>query len=269
MIKEGSKKEILGGVDITSYEDFLTEEESAELIKFFNSADDMWKTICFYNSYGMSAGQPYQSKDGTSTHGTSLDDGYIDRLKQRFTDYVSDAAGRPMKLNSIHAQKWEIGAYANDHSDNSELDGSDSGWMDNKWFSGLYLNSQPDYQGGVLTFKDHNLAVVPKAGTLLAFPGGIENIHSVTPITNGTRYTLISFWDFADAEYTDEQMKFRTDFIKKERIHQYKLKQFWKQGIDDPILDDPYSPIPGVDFNEMGTPFKVDEDGNFLEELPM
>ena len=49
------------------------------------------------------------------------------------------------------------------------------------------------------------LSISPKAGSYIVFPGGVENIHGVTEITSGTRYTMVSFWDFADAEYSEER----------------------------------------------------------------
>lgn len=225
-----------GGTGIWSYENFISKEECDELIKFFNANQEEWRFICFYGSYGMHVVSPF-----TKEHGTSITEEYMANLRERMIQYVSDAAGRPMKINSMHAQKWEIGAYANDHSDSTDLDGNDMGWSDNKQYAGIYLNSQPDYTGGVLKFRDHGLEVVPAAGSFVSFPGGPENIHSVTEITSGTRYTIVIFWDYADAWYSEAELQQMEKMILKERIHQYQLKTQWKDGIAHPLLEDPYA----------------------------
>ena len=225
-----------GGTGIWSYENFLSKEECDELIKFFNANQEEWRFICFYGSYGMHVVSPF-----TKEHGTSITEEYMANLRERMIQYVSDAAGRPMKINSMHAQKWELGAYANDHSDSTDLDGNDMGWSDNKQYAGIYLNSQPDYTGGVLKFRDHGLDVVPAAGSFVSFPGGPENIHSVTEITSGTRYTIVIFWDYADAWYSEAELQQMEKMILKERIHQYQLKTQWKDGVAHPLLEDPYA----------------------------
>lgn len=233
-----------GGTGIWEYKNFISQEECQELIKFFNSWSKEWRQICFYGSYGMHVVAPFENNEG---HGTSITPEYMENLRSRMIQYVSDAAGRPMKINSMHAQKWDVGAYANDHSDNTDLEGNDMGWGDNKQFAGIYLNSQPDYEGGVLRFKDHNLDVVPETGTFLSFPGGMENIHSVTEITAGTRYTIVIFWDYADSWYSEAELQEMERLIMKERIHQYQLKVRWKEGEAHPLLDDPYAGLDNPD----------------------
>ena len=225
-----------GGTGIWSYDNFLSKEECDELIKFFNANQEEWRFICFYGSYGMHVVSPF-----TKEHGTSITEEYMANLRARMIQYVSDAAGRPMKINSMHAQKWELGAYANDHSDSTDLDGNDMGWSDNKQYAGIYLNSHPDYSGGVLKFRDHGIDVVPATGTFVSFPGGPENIHSVTEITGGTRYTIVIFWDYADSWYSEAELQEMEALIMKERIHQYQLKNRWRLGEAHPLLDDPYT----------------------------
>lgn len=225
-----------GGTGIWLYENFLSQEECNELIKFFNANAEEWREICFYGSFGMHVVSPFDKE-----HGTTITEDYMRNLRERMIQYVSDAAGRPMKINSMHAQKWEVGAYANDHSDNTDLEGNDMGWGDNKQYSGIYLNTQPDYTGGVLRFRDHGIDVVPPAGAFLSMPGGIENIHSVTEIESGTRYTIVIFWDYADAWYSEAELQEMEALIMKERIHQYQLKTRWRLGEAHPLLDDPYT----------------------------
>jgi hypothetical protein len=232
-------KRFVGGNNIIAFDDFVTKEDCQKLIDFYNSKPERWMPICFYGSFGMGISEPL---DVATIEG--IDHNYIENLKDRFTSAMTVAQGRPCKINSIHAQKWHVGAYANDHSDNSDLEGNPSGWNDNKYFSGLYLNE--DYEGGILEFKDHGFGIKPNTGTLLSFAGGIENIHRVTEITDGVRYTLIAFWDYAEREYTEEEMAWREADIARERIYQAKLKKYWKYGYDNPVFaneEDKYQTI--------------------------
>ena len=59
----------------------------------------------------------------------------------------------------------------------------------------------------------------------ITFPGGHENIHGVTHITEGTRYTMVSFWDYADAEYSEERKAEWEEEIKQVRQEQADEKQ--------------------------------------------
>ena len=53
----------------------------------------------------------------------------------------------------------------------------------------LFLND--DYEGGELIISDTNPLSKPEAGTLVIFPS--IYYHEVTPVTQGTRYTLVGW----------------------------------------------------------------------------
>ena len=56
-----------------------------------------------------------------------------------------------------------------------------------------YLND--DYEGGELYFPQHNgFEIKPKKGTMLIFSGTIDNMHGIKEVTEGTRYTHVTFW---------------------------------------------------------------------------
>jgi predicted 2-oxoglutarate/Fe(II)-dependent dioxygenase YbiX len=98
-----------------------------------------------------------------------------------------------------------IGAYASDHYDNAEIDGTPNAWQNNKLVTILYLND--NYEGGNLTFNEHNLALAPKQGTLVIFDVGVSNLHGVSEIISGVRYTMLSSWDWADSVYPEGYLK--------------------------------------------------------------
>ena len=62
------------------------------------------------------------------------------------------------------------------------------------------------------------------------FPGGHENIHGVKEITKGTRYTMVSFWDYEEAEYDQETKDKWESEIKEIRDMQEKQREEWSKG---------------------------------------
>ena len=55
----------------------------------------------------------------------------------------------------------------------------------------LYLND--DYEGGELEFVNFNLKIKPKAGTLYLFPSNYPYRHIAHPVTNGTKYAIVTW----------------------------------------------------------------------------
>lgn len=56
----------------------------------------------------------------------------------------------------------------------------------------LYLND--NYEGGELYFPDTNISFKPNAGSLYMFLGQ-SNIHGVSSVNAGRRYTIVTFWE--------------------------------------------------------------------------
>lgn len=89
--------------------------------------------------------------------------------------------------------KWEIGDVQHPHADGEEVNGKHQFYWRN-FGCVLYLND--DYDGGEIYFPNQNIEIKPKPNTLVFFPGTLEFLHGVNPITKGIRYTLTSFWTF-------------------------------------------------------------------------
>jgi hypothetical protein len=61
---------------------------------------------------------------------------------------------------------------------------------------GIFLTD--DYEGGEITFDDYEIALKPKPGSLLMFPG-FSSRHGVNKVTSGLRLNiLIDFFDVID-----------------------------------------------------------------------
>jgi hypothetical protein len=210
--------------DIASANNFVTKEEARSIIEYFKMEEQTWGPIAFYNSQGMgfAPSDPRLPQFG-------LQENFFEILRERFKQACEEFFGRELRPNTSHAQKWEIGGFANPHSDNSDFDGNPNAFEINKYVGILYLNE--DYEGGLLYFPDHKIEIKPKLGQFIMFPGGHENIHGVTEITSGTRYTMVSFWDYAELEYDEETLARWKEEEKIVREEQEKQREEWAQGI--------------------------------------
>jgi hypothetical protein len=66
----------------------------------------------------------------------------------------------------------------------------------------LYLND--DFEGGEFAFPDLHIQVKPKPGLLVCFPSDQNYLHSVLPVTQGTRYSIVT-WARVKGQKTKEE----------------------------------------------------------------
>jgi predicted 2-oxoglutarate/Fe(II)-dependent dioxygenase YbiX len=115
--------------------------------------------------------------------------------------------GSPHHIDFTLATEMRPGDLHELHSDSERF--SDGRWVPNHtaWRSYsaiVYLNDgEVDFSGGVLSFPDHHLTVVPRAGKLIGFPSGHEFSHAVSEVTLGRRYT-IAVWVTQDPRHREE-----------------------------------------------------------------
>ncbi len=55
-----------------------------------------------------------------------------------------------------------------------------------------YLND--DYEGGEISFPNHNVTLKPNAGSLIIFPSSDPYLHESKEITSGIKYMSPGFW---------------------------------------------------------------------------
>ncbi len=215
--------------DVATFPGFMDKEQCEQIIAFFEDQgvnEGHWMQTCFYDSKGMAL---VSSEDALNRSGLEeRRKDYFEWLRLEIKAAIEQAFGREVKTNSTHAQLWPTGSFARWHSDNSDIDGNPTAWSDNKFASILYLND--NYEGGDLVFRDHDLRVKLPQGSLITFPGGINNVHMVEEITSGDRITVVGFWDFADSYYTPEELDARQAEVAFERILQTEQKALWHQG---------------------------------------
>jgi hypothetical protein len=226
-----NKRGVLGVTRNTVVEipDFIDPEIVTKMINFFENCDVEWGDIAFYGSSGKGI-----KTDSETMAKFGLPDGFFDKLKDKYKEAVETVFDRKVRANTSHAQKWDVGGFASPHSDNSDNSGKPNAFEINKYVGILYLNN--DYEGGDLYFCDKDnemktyLSFKPNAYSYYVFPGGYENIHGVSEITDGTRYTMVSFWDYEELVYDQETLDRWEEEEKQVRIEQAKQKEEWDKG---------------------------------------
>jgi len=176
---------------------FFDRDYCKELIRFLDGNDDdgdNWNPICFPSVLGVNVGEP------VPTDKVSVED--MGKIRDKMHQTVEEILKVKVKNVTMSGHKYPVGSYAAPHSDSSELDGTPNSWQMNKYAAILYLND--DYEGGQIYFPQHNVDISPKAGSLLVFEGSHEYLHGVREITSGDRFTILAFWDNADAVYERE-----------------------------------------------------------------
>lgn len=221
--------------DIVEYQDFLTKEECEFLIDYYESSPASWQETCFFNTRVMDPNEPANlfkagkalERPINDLHQQIAFESYFDSLKSKLKEKAEEVFNREVKNLTLSAHKWMIGAYASDHYDNAEIDGTPNAWQNNKLVTILYLND--NYEGGNLTFNEHNLAIAPKQGTLVVFDVGVSNLHGVNEIISGVRYTMLSSWDWADSVYPEGYLKSLLQGRDEEKEKQDQQKKEWKK----------------------------------------
>lgn len=221
--------------DIVVYENFITAEESAKIINILDKVSAngtiSWMPISFYESY--SSVLPQDGDPEIAAEG--LPNNIFSEIKNGFIKAV--ASVHEIDPNTVveigyHTQKWEPGAYARIHSDNTDEHGNSGPFARSRYAAFLYLND--DFDGGLLKFPKQNIEIAPKVGMLAAFDGGFSNMHEVTLIESGVRYTIGSFWDDREEDaYPQEIRDAWAEEMKQIREKQEIERKEWQELLKD------------------------------------
>lgn len=210
--------------DVVVYENFLTPEECNSILKYWEHSVEKgtlpWQPISFYESYASNL------PDDEDVVKFNLPKNFFTELEENIKLATEKARGGSMRKVSYHAQKWIPGAFASFHSDNS-TDGEYNAFERSKWATFLYLND--NFTGGALNFKDHPIKIQPKTGMLAAFNGGHHNQHEVEIVEEGYRYTIGSFWDYEESEYSEEKRAQWEEEISAVRAQQAEQHKEWEE----------------------------------------
>ena len=217
--------------DIVVYEDFISPEVAEKLVKVLDKHAKVgtitWMPISFYESY--SSVLPQDDDEHVISEGLPSD--IFSQMKQGIIEAVASVHDLDPKVIcqiGYHTQKWEPGAYARKHSDNTDEHGKSGAFTRSRYAAFLYLND--DFEGGFLQFPDQDISIKPKVGMLAAFDGGFNNMHEVTVITKGVRYTIGSFWDDREEDaYPQEVRDAWAEEMKQTRAQQEIERAEWQE----------------------------------------
>jgi hypothetical protein len=217
--------------DIIVFDNFISDEESLSVIKLLDEKMEegsmSWMPISFYESY--SSNLPQDGDEYLERY--NLPSNFFSNLENRFLEAVSIVHGldkSTMSKIGFHAQKWEPGAYATPHSDNTDIDGNSGPFERSRYAAFLYLND--NFEGGTLRFTKQQIEILPKTGMLAAFDGGFNNIHEVSIIKKGVRYTIGSFWDDREeSDYPEEKRNKWEKEMKEIRDKQEIERKEWQE----------------------------------------
>lgn len=217
--------------DIVIYENFLSPKISEKLIKVLDKHVDVgtitWMPISFYESYS----SVLPEDDDATVIEEGLPATIFSDIKQGIINAVASVHDLDPKIIcqiGYHTQKWEPGAYARKHSDNTDEQGNSGAFTRSRYAAFLYLND--NFEGGMLQFPDQGISIQPKVGMLAVFDGGFNNMHEVTLISKGVRYTIGSFWDDREEDaYPQEVRDAWTAEMKEIRANQEIERSEWQK----------------------------------------
>lgn len=94
-----------------------------------------------------------------------------------------------LDLTHVSLSKYENGMGMGPHCDAADPNGTGTSL---KYSLVTYLND--DYEGGELYFKEQDITIKPKAGSLVLFPSTEPYYHESKPLKSGTKYMYTSHW---------------------------------------------------------------------------
>lgn len=170
---------------------FISRQMSDDLIKSFKESAS-WEDVGFINTKTL--------MDISPNLAIHEDWNNIEESTKKAIEIIFN---KKAKLQVMYVQKWNNGAEGVRHSDTYNFDKT-PGNITYKIATTLFLHK--DFTGGEVQFYNKEMLLNPKQGSIYVFNGGL-NEHEILKVKSGTRYTIVSFWDYEDSEYTKEEIK--------------------------------------------------------------
>lgn len=116
----------------------------------------------------------------------------IVHINKNVGNIVEELCKQKVYPDTLQVVRWIRGFELKPHADKEEPDGSPHPFPWRDFATLVYLND--NYTGGEIFWPNKNKELKAKKGTLAIFPGTLEYLHGVRETTEGTRYTLPSFF---------------------------------------------------------------------------
>lgn len=113
---------------------------------------------------------------------------YLNNSLNPLLDIYSSMYNAPhWKVN----EGWQLLKYGQDNYFVNHYD--DSKQYARTMSMSFYLNE--DYEGGEIEFSRFDIKIKPKANQAVFFPSNYVYNHTVHPVTSGTRYAVVGWWE--------------------------------------------------------------------------
>ncbi len=168
--------------------DFLDHETCKQLVEYGEANDDLYEKVTnipFWNNRIMNHNK--MTKDiAILLEGINND---VNKVIQSI-----DIMKTPVYPDTLQIVRWFTGLELPPHADREHPDGRPNPFPWRDFATVIYLND--DYAGGEIYWPNQNISHLPKTGDLAIFPGTREFLHGVRKVTEGTRYTIGSFFTY-------------------------------------------------------------------------
>jgi hypothetical protein len=191
-------------------ENFLSETELSFLLNYSQNSQEL------YNSHKSSC--EFWNKRCIYFH--SIPDSQVqDLLFEKSIEMRNIIQNRSIISTNLYVEypqfvKWEAGWELPPHCDNCEPDGITPNATPWRSHGGvIYLND--DFEDGEIFYPKLDLEIRPKPGMMVIHPAGVDYLHGIKKITEGTRHTISVFFTYQSTSsnlISEEAEKSLTDF---------------------------------------------------------
>jgi hypothetical protein len=116
----------------------------------------------------------------------------IVHINKNVGSIIKQLTNREVYPDTLQVVRWIRGYELKPHADKENPDGNPHPFPWRDFATLVYLND--NYVGGEIWWPNKNKEIKPKKGSLVIFPGTLEFLHGVRETTEGSRYTLPSFF---------------------------------------------------------------------------
>jgi hypothetical protein len=178
-----------------------------------------WMPISFYESYSSVLPQDNDQEVLDAGLSPTIFSDIEAKMPEAIAS-VHDIDPKVISKIGYHTQKWEPGAYARVHSDNTDEHGNSGAFTRSRYAGFLYLND--NFEGGATQFPKINKKFKPKKYSGILFYPMNKNgdkchensLHAGMPITKGQKY-IANVW-IRDKKYREANL---------DKIHAFKNKK--------------------------------------------
>lgn len=191
------------------------------MFRFDNSPDNIviyenileQEDLDILNDFVKTADFDYQGSGEKTPEEIELEKNIYKQYQRDLPEHIN---GILLKLFTVSKERYE--KKYNIILEHRVEEGSNQSMFLNKWKKNIHMNAHYDeelmsdfnvsiifylndnYDGGELNFPQHNLAIKPKANSVIIFPGSKDYYHEVLEVFGEDRYTSSAWFKFANRE---------------------------------------------------------------------